>query len=82
MIKLINIGYENYVNASRIIAVKKYTSLPTKRDIQNAKKSGTLIDCTEGRKTDTVIYMDNGYIATSGRDTTVIFSRLGGKKDG
>lgn len=81
MIRLLNIGYENYVNASRIIAVKKYTSFSTKRDVANAKKSKTLINCAEGRKTNAVIYMDNGYIATSGRDTAVIFSRLGDVKN-
>ena len=63
--KLINAGFGNLINASRIIAVVSPDSAPVKRIIQNAKDSGRLIDVTQGRKTMSVIFTDSEHVILS-----------------
>ena len=46
--KLINIGFGNMVNASRMVAIVSPESAPIKRIIQECKEKGTLIDATHG----------------------------------
>jgi regulator of extracellular matrix RemA (YlzA/DUF370 family) len=50
------------INTQRILTVKSYSSAPTKRDVQNAKRNMTCIDLTEGEATKAVLYLDNGFI--------------------
>ena len=49
--KLINIGFGNLINASRLVAIVSPESAPIKRMIQDSKEKGTLIDATHGRRT-------------------------------
>ncbi len=49
--QLINVGFGNYVNRHKIIAVISPDSAPAKRMIQNGKDQGTVIDATQGRRT-------------------------------
>ena len=44
--KFVNVGFNNMVNAERVIAVIASDSAPAKRLIQDAKDSGRAIDCT------------------------------------
>lgn len=60
MEQLINIGFGNFVNRHKIIAVISPDSAPAKRMIQNGKDVGTVIDATQGRRTRAVIVMENG----------------------
>ena len=57
--QLVNIGFNNLVNADRVIAVVSPESAPVKRIVQDGKAKGTLIDATHGRKTMSVIITDN-----------------------
>ena len=63
--KLINIGFGNVVNAGKIIAIINPDSAPIKRMIQNAKDAGTAIDATQGRRTKSVIVMENSELVLS-----------------
>ena len=63
--KLINIGFGNYINADRVVAAVSPDSAPVKRIIQNAKENGKLIDVTQGRKTLSVIVTDSEHIVLS-----------------
>ena len=65
MEQLINVGFGNYVNRQKIIAVISPDSAPAKRMIQNGKDQGTVIDATQGRRTRAVIAMENGHIVLS-----------------
>lgn len=65
MEQLINVGFGNYVNRHKIIAVISPDSAPAKRMIQNGKDQGTVIDATQGRRTRAVIAMENGHIVLS-----------------
>ena len=63
--RLINIGFGNMVNADRIVAVVEPDSAPVKRIIQNSRDLGKLIDVTQGRKTQSVIFTDSEHIILS-----------------
>ena len=62
---LFHVGLKNYVNADRVIAILKPNSAPTIRTIQAARQNGTLIDCTSGRKTLSVLFTDSRHIILS-----------------
>jgi regulator of extracellular matrix RemA (YlzA/DUF370 family) len=62
MMKLINIGFGNMVNANRIIAIVSPESAPIKRIISETKAAGSLIDATHGRRTRAVIITDSGHV--------------------
>ena len=55
--KLINIGYGNYVSSERLLAVVSPDSAPIKRIVQDSREIGMLIDATYGRKTQAVLIM-------------------------
>lgn len=49
-IKLINVGYGNFISSSRIIAITGRESAPVKRIIQEAREERRLIDATIRQK--------------------------------
>ena len=60
-IKLINVGYGNFISSSRIIAIIGPESAPVKRMIQEARER-RLIDATYGRRTRAVIISDSDHV--------------------
>lgn len=65
MNRLIHIGFGNIVNAGKIIAVVSPDSAPVKRMVQKAREMGTAIDATQGRKTKSVLVMENSQLVLS-----------------
>lgn len=65
MSHLIHIGFGNSVNADKIIAIVSPDSAPIKRMVQNAKETGVAIDATQGRKTKSVLVMENSHVILS-----------------
>ena len=65
MNKLIHIGFGNIVNTSKIIAIVSPESAPIKRMVQKAKENGMAIDATQGRKTKSVLVMENSQVVLS-----------------
>ena len=63
--KLINVGFGNSVNSDRVIAVISIDSAPSKRIIAKAKENNMLIDATQGRKTKSVLVMENSQVVLS-----------------
>jgi len=59
---LIHIGLGNYLSREKILAVLKPDSSPARRLIRESRESGRILDATQGRKTRSVIVMDNGYV--------------------
>lgn len=74
--KLVNIGFGNYVSADRILSVLSPDSAPIKRVMQDAKESGSLIDSSFGRSTKSVLVMDNGCIILSSLTTESISEKI------
>ncbi len=65
MNRLIHIGFGNIVNTGKIIAIVSPDSAPVKRMVQNAKEKGMAIDATQGRRTKSVLVMENSQIVLS-----------------
>ena len=80
--KLINIGFGNLVSASRLIAIVSPDSAPIKRMVQEARDRGVLIDATYGRRTRSVLIMDNDHLVLSALQPETVSGRLNGEKDG
>ena len=73
--KLINIGFGNMVCAERIIAVVSPDSSPVKRQIQDMRDKGMVIDGTAGRKTRAVLVLDTGHIVLSAMQPETVAGR-------
>ena len=65
MARLINIGFGNVVNSQKIVAVVSPDAAPVKRMVQKARELGTAIDATQGRKTKSVLVMENSQLVLS-----------------
>lgn len=65
MNSLIHIGFGNIVNTEKIIAIVSPDAAPIKRLVQKAKENGTAIDATQGRKTKSVLVMENSQVVLS-----------------
>ena len=65
MNNMINIGFGNIVNTSKIISVVSPESAPIKRLVQSAKENGNAIDATQGRKTKAVLIMEDNKVVLS-----------------
>lgn len=63
--RLINIGYGNYVPASRIVGIINPQSAPMKRLRDDARLAGRLVDATQGRKTRSIIITDSNHVILS-----------------
>ena len=79
--KFVNVGFNNMVNAERVIAVISSDSAPAKRLIQDAKDQGRAVDCTSGRKTRCVVIMDSDHIILSAIQNETISGRLNGSPE-
>ena len=75
-IKLINVGYGNFISSGRIIAIISPDSAPVKRIIQEAKEERRLIDATYGRKTRAVIVSDSDHFVLSALQPETIAHRF------
>jgi regulator of extracellular matrix RemA (YlzA/DUF370 family) len=74
--RLLNIGFNNGVVASRIIAIVNPSSSPMKRLREEAKDRGQLIDATQGRKTRSIIITDSSHVILSAIQAETISNRL------
>lgn len=74
---LIHIGFGNIVNSSKIIAIVSPDSAPVKRMVQGAREKGTAIDATQGRKTKSVLVMENSQVVLSALLPETIAGRVG-----
>ena len=79
--RFINVGFNNMLNASRVIALVSSDSAPSKRLIQDAKDSGRAVDCTCGRKTRCVIITDSDHVILSALQAESVAGRLNGSED-
>lgn len=74
--RLVNIGYGTIIAVDRIIAVVSPESAPIKRIVQEAKELKNLIDATYGRRTRSVIIMDNSTVILSAVQPETITNRV------
>ena len=74
--RLVNIGFGNMANASRILAAVRPDAAPIKRMVQSAKDAGQCVDATCGRKCKSVFVMDNGHLVLSALLPETILGRM------
>lgn len=77
--KLINIGFGNFVAAERIVSIVSPESAPIKRIITDSRDKGLLVDASFGRKTKAVIITDSGYVVLSALQPETVGSRFEGR---
>lgn len=73
---LINIGFGNFVVASRVLSIVTPTSSPMRRLREEAREDGKLIDATQGRKTRSMIVTDSGHVILSAIQAETISQRF------
>ena len=64
------------ISAGRLVAIVSPDSAPIKRLVQEARDRGTLIDATYGRRTRSVLIMDNDHLVLSALQPDTVASRL------
>ena len=74
--KLLGIGFGNFVSPSHIISIVSPDSAPIKRLVQEVLEKGLLIDASFGRSTKAVLIADSGNVILSALTPEVLASRL------
>ena len=72
---LVNVGFGNLVNTERVLAVVRPDAAPVKRMIAKAKSDSLIIDATQGRKTKSVLVLDEGHLMLSAVQSETILRR-------
>ncbi|MHB8648189.1 MAG: extracellular matrix/biofilm biosynthesis regulator RemA family protein [Thermomicrobiales bacterium] len=80
--ELIHIGFGHLVAMNRVVAIVAPESAPLKRVMKEARDQGTLIDATSGRRTKSLLYLDNGMVLAAALGPETIAGRLGGWRQG
>jgi regulator of extracellular matrix RemA (YlzA/DUF370 family) len=62
---LLNMGFGNFVVASRVVGIINPQSSPMRRLREDARAEGRLIDATHGRKTRSLIVTDSNHVILS-----------------
>lgn len=75
--KLLPIGFGNFVSPEHVISIVSPDSAPIKRLVQEARDGGKLIDASFGRSTRAVIIADSGNVILSALTPEVLSSRVG-----
>ena len=74
---LLNIGYGNFVVASRVVAIVTPSSAPMKRLKEDARENNRLLDATQGRRTRSIIVMDSDHVVLSAVQAETVATRFG-----
>lgn len=75
--ELINIGFGNYVPASRVVGLFNPSSSPMRRLREDARNESRLIDATQGRKTRSILVTDSNHVILSAIQPETIRQRFG-----
>ncbi|MFH1458977.1 MAG: DUF370 domain-containing protein [Candidatus Omnitrophota bacterium] len=78
---LVNVGFNNTVVFSRIVAIVSPDAAPVKRFKEEARRSNKLIDATTGRRTRAVIITDSNHVILSSVQPETIAQRIEDKDD-
>lgn len=72
---MLHVGFKNYIPKNVVIAITEYNAAPLKRARQIADEKDKLINCTQGRKTRSLIHLSEGFIVTSSSDSDTLNKR-------
>ena len=80
--RLLNIGFDNMVVSSRVVAILTPGSAPMKRLKEDARKDKKLLDATQGRRTRSIVITDSNHIILSAMQAKTIAQRFASKGEG
>jgi extracellular matrix regulatory protein A len=73
---VLNVGFYNYVVTDKIVALVSSESAPMRRLVQALRKSGNVIDATQGRRTKAIIFTTGNEIVLSAISQETLAKRL------
>jgi len=73
---LVNIGFGNFVNSTRILTILSPDSAPLKRLKEEARAEKKLVDATYGRRTRAIIITDSNHVILSSIQPETIAHRF------
>lgn len=73
---LVNIGFGNFVNSTRILTILSPDSAPMKRLREEARAEKKLVDATCGRRTRAMIITDSNHVILSSIQPETIAHRF------
>jgi regulator of extracellular matrix RemA (YlzA/DUF370 family) len=74
--ELVHVGFGHLVAMNRVLAIVAPESAPLKRVMKEARDRGTLIDATSGRRTKSLLYLDNGMLLAAALGPETIAGRI------
>ncbi len=74
--KLLSIGYGNFISVSRIVALFSPDSAPIRRMIAESKERGMLIDASFGRSTKSAVLTDSNHLILSSLSSEELSAKL------
>lgn len=76
--ELVHVGFGHLVAMNRVVAIVAPDSAPLKRVLKEARDRGMLIDATAGRRTKSLLYLDNGTMLAAALGPETIAGRVAG----
>ena len=76
-LRLLNVGYGNFLLVARVVAIVSPQSSPMKRLREEAGARGKLVDATQGRRTRSILVTDSDHVVLSALNPETIAARLG-----
>ena len=73
---MMNIGFGNFVNSNRVIAILDPDSAPMKRLREEARQEKKLINATYGRRTRSILITDSNQVILSALQPETIIGRI------
>src|SRR2546422_661305 len=73
--ELVHVGFGNFLAVNKVLAIVTPSSAPIQRMIREGKEEGIVIDMTNGRRTQAVIFLDTGTIGLVGLSLAQLSSR-------
>lgn len=80
MTELVHVGFGHLVAIDRVLAIVVPESAPLKRVMKEARERGILIDATSGRRTKSLLYLDNGTVLAAALNPETIAGRVAGTR--
>lgn len=75
-LRLLPIGFGNYVAIDKIVGILSPDSAPIKRLISDGREKGLLVDASFGRSTKAVLLMESGHLVLSSMTPEELSARI------
>jgi len=79
--ELVHVGFGHFLAVDKILALANMSkgTAPIQRLVRDAKKRGTIVDMTTGRKTKTAVITPSGHIVLLAITPEAVAGRVSGK---